>query len=267
MQRYLLSVGTIYIQTYWVVLAIATIAAIGLAARASREWHPPAHVPFTPREVVKVGSLTVASGFLGARLWFLIQHWYFFVPRPWMIPEGLWSGGLVWYGGLLGGLLAGWAYVRRRRISFLHCADQGAPFIALGQGIGRMGCFLHGCCYGVATTAWCGVVFPVDPKAVVRWPVQLFEAGALFLLYGVLRLLQQTILFDRPGTLFGVYLVAYAPTRFLLEFLRGDQPQRFWGLTIPQVASLFLVVIGLWLLRRTRGLRAHTTTIPPHPAR
>ena len=263
MQRYLLSVGTIYFQTYWVVLAIAAIAAIGLAARASREWRLPAHVPFTPWEVVKVGSLTVASGFLGARLWFLLQYWYFFVLRPWMIPEGLWSGGLVWYGGLLGGLLAGWVYVRRRRISFLRCADQGAPFIALGHGIGRMGCFLHGCCYGMATTAWCGVVFPVDPAAVVRLPVQLFEAAALFVLYGLLRTLQRSRLFNHPGKLSGIYLTCYAPTRFLLEFLRGDQTQHWMGLTIPQVMSLAVAVAGFLLLLRRHRVSAHSTVSAP----
>jgi len=246
MQPYLLRIGSVYIPTYWVVFLLAFLIATWFVYREACAW-PLGHYALAPRDVAPWGVLTILGGLLGARIWYVLQHWWFFILNPWWAPL-FWRGGLVWYGGVLGSVIATWAFARRRRLPVLRVLDQVIPFIVLGHGIGRMGCFLHGCCYGKPTTAWWGVAFPQQPE-IERIPIQLVEATALFTLYFVLRVLQErSPVLSRPGRLFGIYLLLYAPMRFVLERFRGDQILLIWGgWTIPQVVSIPVVLIGLLL--------------------
>ena len=244
MQPYLLRVGSIYVHTYGVMLVVAFLVTIWLTARVARQSSHLAALQAT--EVGEWGSLTMLMGLAGGRAWYVVQSWEAFVHQPLEIPA-IWHGGLVWYGGLLGGVMGSWLFARWRGRPVLRLFDFVVPFVALGHGIGRIGCFFNGCCYGEVTRAWYGVVFPQHPDE-LRVPTQLFEAGALVALYVLLRLLQRPKMLNRPGRLFGIYVVTYAGIRFFLEFLRGDQTV-YWGpLTIPQVASLGGAMVGLVLV-------------------
>jgi phosphatidylglycerol:prolipoprotein diacylglycerol transferase len=198
----------------------------------------------TAEQVVDFSCLSLLGGILGARLFYVILQWEFFMSSPQEMPA-IWRGGLVWYGGFLGGTLAGWFYVRAKRLVFLRVMDQFIPFLVLGHAIGRVGCFLNGCCYGKPTGTWCGLVLPGQATAVL--PTQLFESLGLLVLYLVLRRLQRGAFLSRPGRLFSLYLMSYAALRFLMEFLRGDQTAFWAGLTLQQLIGLGLFVIGLGL--------------------
>ena len=249
MQPYLLRIGSLYIHTYGVVLVIAFLAAIWFAGRAVRTWPPPL-VVLSPSEVAEWASVTMIGGLIGGRLFYVLQHWEVFIRHPLEIPA-IWLGGLIWYGGFLGGVVATWTYARIKGRSLVRLIDQVIPFVAMGHAIGRMGCFLNGCCYGKPTSAWFGLVFPQQPD-VALVPTQLFEAAALLGIYSVLRMLQSPRILSRPGTLFGVYLIAYAVARFFLEFFRANQPI-VWDLwTIPQVVSIPVAVAGMWFLLQYR---------------
>ena len=133
--------------------------------------------------------------------------------------------------------------MRMRRRPLLRAIDQLIPFVALGHGIGRIGCFLNGCCYGKPTEAWYGVG--------QRIPTQLIEAALLVGFYGLLRALQRPTMLRQPGRLFGIYLVSYALIRFLVEYARGDQTL-LWNLwTLPQLMSLVAALVGLFLIIRS----------------
>ena len=245
MYPYLARIGSVTIHTYGVVLVAAFLVAIWLTGRALRDW--PSHLAaLSPGMAGEWGSLTMLGGLVGGRAWYVLQHWDVFVRQPMEIPA-VWHGGLVWYGGFLGGVLATWACVRHRRLPLLRVLDQVVPFVALGHGIGRIGCLLNGCCFGEPTNAWFGMVFPLEPE-VIRMPTQAFEALALVALYALLRTLQRPAVLSRPGTLFGIYLIGYALVRFLLEFLRGDQTASWGPWTIPQLVSLPVGVVGLLLV-------------------
>ena len=252
MHPILLKLGPLTLHTYGVALTVALLVASWLAARRARAM-PPELAAMTPAQSADFACLSLAGRIAGARLLYVLLEWDFFGRSPQEILA-LWHGGLVWYGGFLGGVLAGWLYARAKRLAFWRVMDHWIPFLALGHAIGRFGCFFNGCCYGRPTSAWYGVVFPGQAAPVV--PTQLFEAAGLVVLYVILRLLQRPSLLSRPGGLFGVYLISYGGLRFLLEFLRGDQTPWWAGLTLQQLISVGASFAGWGLLRSAMQRRA-----------
>ncbi len=150
--------------------------------------------------------------------------------------------------GFFGGLLSGYGYARTQGLNFLRVLDQFIPFGVLGHAIGRVGCFLNGCCYGKPTDLWCGVVFPGQSHPVL--PTQLFETIGLTILFLILRRLQSSALLRQSGRLFGSYLVGYGLLRFVLEYLRGDQYAWYVGLTLQQLICIVVFLAGIVLVRR-----------------
>lgn len=242
----LVKLGPVTLYSYGVMLAVAFLVSLGLARRAARRL-PPALRAISAEQLADLITLSLLGGIVGGRLFYVMLSWKVFVESPAELLA-IWHGGLVWYGGFLGGVLAAWLYVRAQRLRFLRVGDQVVPFLALGHAIGRIGCFLNGCCFGDPTNAWCGVVFPGASTPVL--PTQLFEALGLFVLFLILRRLQEPAMLRRPGRLLGWYVAGYAGWRFLLEFIRGDQTPWWMGLTLQQLISLILLVVGLSLLGR-----------------
>lgn len=197
----------------------------------------------------------MVGGVLGARAAYVVANWQAeFAAHPAEILR-IDRGGLIYYGGFLGGCLAMILYARRRRMGLWALSDFAVTALPLGHAFGRIGCFLNGCCYGKATTCGLAVHMPyVDTNpAVFRHPVQLYEAGLNFVLYALLTwlYLQRP---RRPGWMLAVYLLLYPVIRFSLEFLRGDPRDRVGALTTAQGVSLALFAAGLLLLvwlRRT----------------
>lgn len=194
----------------------------------------------------------VMGGILGGRLLYVVLNWEMYRLEPSEIVA-LWHGGLIWYGGLAGGVLGTAIYLRTHHHPFLRGMDQVIPFIPLGHAIGRIGCFLNGCCYGKPTTAWFGVQFPGHPGPVV--PTQLIESAGLVVLFAILWTLQTPARLRRPGMLFGCYLIGYAMIRGIVEFWRADQPLVWSGVTLHQLISAVLFVVGMSLLVRSRDVR------------
>ncbi len=158
---------------------------------------------------------------------------------------GMLFGGSVFYGGLLGGLLGGWLYMKKLKMDPVLTTDCVAPAVALFHGFGRIGCFLGGCCYGVETEH--GVVFTnaliESANGVPRVPVQLYEAAFEFALFFMLwALLAKGKL---KGRLLCLYLTVYPVGRFILEFWRGDEYRGFlFGLSTSQIISIILFAVS-----------------------
>jgi len=247
MHPILLKVGSFTIHSYGVALAIAFLLVVWLARHATARSLQ-GLVPMTEHALTDWAVWTVVGGIIGGRLFYVLLNWEFYAAQPQEI-FALWHGGLVWYGGFLGGMLATRLYLKTHGYPFLRGADQVIPFVAVGHAVGRIGCFANGCCYGIPTTAWFGVQFPDHPHPVV--PTQLLESAGLIVLFLLLRRLQTPAVLKRPGTLFGTYLIGYAVLRFLLEFWRGDQPIVWDGLTLHQLISLALLLTGVGLVMRS----------------
>jgi phosphatidylglycerol:prolipoprotein diacylglycerol transferase len=235
---------TVYSYGFFVALAVVLVFVIG---------EKRAILLGIPQSVaVDLIFLLFVAGVIGARLFFVMQHFRDYQDNMWKIFS-LQEGGLVWYGGFLTAASAGFLYARWRKWSVLKLCDFFAPLLPLAQAVGRAGCFLNGCCYGVVTRLPFGVLFP--DESATRHPTQLYET---FFLTGL-----SFFLFWRSGksrfegALFIYYLLFYSAFRFGVEFLRGDQ-ERSVFLTIPQWMSVVLFGGALFLyvsMRRRLGRR------------
>ena len=185
-------------------------------------------------------------GIFGARVMYIVQNWDDYSGDLWAMFR-LQEGGLVWYGGLFAAIFFGVLYALSRRWPILKLCDFFAPVAALAHGIGRIGCFFNGCCYGRRTDSWFGVHFPGDTYA--KLPTQLYEALGLFMIAAFLFFYARK---RRPeGSVVAMYLVLYAALRFVVEFFRGDNPHYFF-LTPAQwiSAGLIFASLALWAARR-----------------
>lgn len=160
-------------------------------------------------------------------------------------------GGSVFYGGLIGGLIAGGISIKVQKLPVDTITDCLAPGIAQFHGFARIGCFLGGCCYGVEWEH--GITFTnsivESANGVPRVPIQLFESGFEFLLAGLLWFLLLRVPKTR-GKLLVFYLLIYPVGRFILEFWRGDEYRGFlFGLSTSQIISILLFTASaLYLL-------------------
>lgn len=198
-------------------------------------------------------TLLVVGALAGARAAYVLEHWSQYRGDPASIFLFT-QGGLVFYGGLLAdaALLVGYALVRRERI--LALLDLLVTPMPIAHALGRVGCFLEGCCHGAVTKSALGVTYPPGSHAQVLqasqglvrawerslpvWPSQLFEAGAETLIFLVLfRAFRHRRFTGQQVALYGLL---YAPARFVLETFRSDIRMTIGPFTIAQVISLGL---------------------------
>lgn len=224
--------------------------ALGIGAGAVLGAFRAGKYGFTSEQVWDSILPLVAGGLLGAKLLYLATNWREYLANPSAILASL-RGGFVYYGSLIGGFLGAVWYIRRHKLNFLAFSDLAAASLALGQAIGRLGCFFNGCCYGAPSS--CGVVFP-GLDALPRHPTQLYESGGAFVLF--LILLRVPVAPAGRGT--GVFLAGYGLLRFMVEILRDDPrgPVLPGGLSVSQFLSAVALAAGVYLLLRTRGTPA-----------
>ena len=251
MHPVLFEYGRFTIYTYGLFIAFAFMAGVWLAGREAERRG------LDPRVVQDLGFLVLIAAIVGARLFFVLVEWRHFVENPGEILK-IWKGGLVFYGGFTAATLAAVLYVRAKGMPPWQVSDVAAPSLALGQAIGRIGCFFAGCCFGAQCDLPWAVTFRdprgLAPLGIPLHPTQLYAAAANFaifaLLYWVARPRQRA-----PGQLLGLYLVLYPVARFLLEFLRDDPRGSFGVLSTSQALGIPLVVVGLWILFTRRPRR------------
>lgn len=189
----------------------------------------------------------VVGGVVGARLFYVfVYEPGTYLKQPYLI-FALWQGGLVYYGALIGGFIAGVWYVRKNNLPFWPLADLFAPPLALGYGIVRMGCFLNGCCYGKPTT-FLGVIFP-HLDDIPRHPTQIYSSLLGFTLFFVLLALRQKKAFD--GQIFLLFLILYGIGRTAVESLRENLTV-FGPVTVSQLISFIIIVIAVVFYHRRR---------------
>ena len=251
-------------------LFLAFLASMYLAAwRARRE-------KLDPEVVYDLSAWVFIGGLIGARVFFVIQYWGDKI-KSLADVFTIWEGGIVFYGSIIGGTTAFFLYRLVRPFPLLPMLDVIAPSLALGIAIGRVGCFLNGCCYGDLCTdlPW-GVAFPrfsppwleqVAGGLIPReapWSLPVHPTQLYSTIDGLVLLVLLSAYYPlrrRDGEVMALLMVTYPVTRFLIEYLRNDEGVFWFGLTISQNISVFLLVAGVvfwsWIGR----------TQQPRPAR
>jgi phosphatidylglycerol---prolipoprotein diacylglyceryl transferase len=200
---------------------------------------------------------TLLAGLLGARLLYASFNPSQFLEDPLEIFK-IWQGGLVWYGGFLAALAATVHWARRHDVPFLKLGDMIAPGLALGHGVGRLGCFAAGCCFGRPTDLPWAITFThpdtlAVPNVAVH-PSQLYEAVLNVELFVVLSVLANRLPgWIGSGRLTALYLAGYGVIRVLVEATRGDDRGPVWaGVTVTQWIAAACFAAGVALLMRRR---------------
>ncbi|MEJ2184491.1 MAG: prolipoprotein diacylglyceryl transferase [Gemmatimonadota bacterium] len=210
------------------------------------------------------------GGIFGAKAYYIALHVPDLMANP--VRELTSRGGLVWYGGFIGGVTAYYLYIRRHKLPLAHMFDATAPALAIAYATGRVGCFLVGDDYGLPTHAWYGIAFPkgsppstagyfrslgvhipatVPNNAVLAvHPTQLYEIFLGLVMFAILWKLSKRVM--APGRLFAVFMVLYAIERFFIEFVRAKGDRYVFGLSTSQVASILLVALAAYIWQRTR---------------
>ena len=224
-------IGSLSVPSYEVLVSLAVLAALGVYLRGAER-----HVKFG-KSTYTLLIAALIGGTLGAKLPIWVVHYReILLALPNLAP--LLSGRTI-VGGLIGGVLAV-EFVKRCQGIAGRTGDLFAPALALGIGIGRIGCLLRGCCYGRPTGAsWLGIDLG---DGVPRYPTQIIESLFGFLLFVALLWLRKRVV--EEGRLFTIFMLAYFTFRFGIEFLR-QEPRGPLGLTLAQCVCLG--VIGYYL--------------------
>jgi len=239
---------------YGAMMCLGFLAAILVAAHRAKRLNQ------SPDVVYNIALFSFLGGLVGARLFFVVQYGGQF-HRVWDLLK-IWEGGLTFYGGFLLAAVLVVAYLKAAGRPVLYWLDILAPSLALGEGFGRIGCFMNGCCYGDVCHTAGGFAWPVgsipwqhyadayleslglgtldagqvDPGAAVgalaaAWHMPAIQPTQLYsLANGLLLFLALAATFSwkrRHGQVFFAFILLYAVSRFLLEFLRADEAEAY----------------------------------------
>jgi phosphatidylglycerol---prolipoprotein diacylglyceryl transferase len=264
----LFDLGPFSIYAYGVLLAAAYLGGLQFSLVRARQRG------LDPARVMDLGIYIIISALVGAKLLLVIVDADHFLDNPRDILSLARSGG-VFYGGLILAVLVGYWYMWKHQMPTWRIADVIAPGIAFGHVVGRLGCFLAGCCYGHETDVPWAVTFtnPLaqenvgTPLGIPLHPTQLYEAGAELVILGLLLAFEHK---GRPfhGRTFWGYMLVYGLSRFVIEFFRGDpRGMVFANVSTSQFISLCIVPLSIamlyWLSRRHNDAAA----VPVSPGR
>jgi phosphatidylglycerol:prolipoprotein diacylglycerol transferase len=258
-------IGPLTVYTYGVLLAAAYLLGLQLAIHRSKK------AGLDTARVLDLGVYIVIAALVGAKVLLLAVNYSYFRSNPFEILVLARSGG-VFYGGLIGATLVAFWYIRRHRLPLWTTCDMFAPGVALGHVVGRLGCLMAGCCYGLPTTMPWGITFTDQfaqlnvgtPLNIPLHPTELYEAGAELIIL-VLLLVTERKGKPFPGRTFWGYMLLYAISRFIIEFYRGDDRGIIMGFSTSQFISLILAPLAVVMLM-VLGRRA-SSPAPAHAAR
>jgi len=243
-------VGPLAMPTYGILLVLGMLAGLWIVTRQARK------AGLVPETITDMAVYAIIAGLIGAKVLLLIVEWPYYSRNPRELLSLFQSGG-VFYGGLLGAIPVAFWYARRHQLDGWKTADVLAPGVAVGQAIGRIGCFMAGCCYGrPADVPWAVTFTDVyanrnvgTPLDTPLHPTQIYESLACFLILGVLLWMAPRKRFH--GQVVLAYVVLYAVARFAVEMFRGDAIRGFvlgGRLSTSQFIAVLMVVAAALVL-------------------
>ena len=245
----LFSIGPLTIHTYGLFVALGFVAGIAVTI-----WLGKSH-GMTPQQIMDMGFIIILSGIIGSRLAYILMNFSFYKGNPVEMIR-LWNGGLVFSGGLIAVVFAMIWYARHHGLNILEIGDLWSPAAAIGQSLGRVGCFMAGCCYGRPTDIPWSVTF-TNPKSLALLnipihPAQLYSSLLNLIIFIALLILTFKKTFK--GQVFLWFLILHSTARLLLERFRGDDRGFILGTnwtTTQLMASLILLasVVALFVIK------------------
>lgn len=262
----IIELGPITLHTYGLLLALAFLAAISLLVRQAESDEVPKN------KIWDLGFIVIISALLGAKLLMVLTNFDYYTSQPsQLLSLGFWRSGGAYFGGLLGAIIGSYWYISRTlEMQFWTIADAAAPAIALGQAIGRLGCFGAGCDYGKPSDLPWAVTFTDEyasqnvgvPLDISLHPTQLYESFATLLLCLMLYKIHRSHRFR--GQVFAYYMIGYGLIRFSNEFFRGDVGRGLFfdgQVSIHQLISIGLMLVAGVFIFRNRVMPVESRSV------
>jgi phosphatidylglycerol:prolipoprotein diacylglycerol transferase len=267
------------VHTYGILVAGGFLVAMSMAARAAERSG------LDKEKVLDLSFGILVAAMIGSRVLFIIVNWDEYAHDLVGIFE-FWKGGLVFYGGFIGAVLFSIWYMRRHQMEFFPYADALAPTVAVGQALGRLGCFSAGCCWGEACDAHYALAARFPPESLAYQsqasnhliapgalstipihPTQLYEALGTALIFLFLTYWRSRKRFH--GEILALYLMMYAPLRAVVETFRGDEERgrvfnflggwarhAWWNLSTSELISvgIFAAGVAIYVIQSRKAL-------------
>jgi phosphatidylglycerol:prolipoprotein diacylglycerol transferase len=247
----LYNLGSLPIRSYGVAMALAFVVGILIARRRAKA------LGYDPDIIIDLAFFVIIASIVGARAAYVLVHWELFRLDPIQMFR-IWDGGLAQYGGVTLGAVTGLLFFRHRGIAPWRGADIAAPSLAVGIAIGRIGCFLNGCCHGKACDLPWAVTFPPGSHAQYVFPgqpvhpTQLYASIAALVFFFVLMAVDRKKPFD--GFLLWLFVMLLAVYRFAIDSIRHYEAASFiirtkrFSLTGNQTMSIVLVILSAFYM-------------------
>lgn len=244
-----LSIGSFEVRWYGIMVVLAVVAVIAISVHEARR------VGMPTEHIYNVGLWAIISGMVVSRLFHVIDKWEYYVAHPQQIVR---FEGLTVYGAVVGAVLAVLAYAWVKKLSFWQISDIAAPGALVGQAIGRIGCLINGCCYGLPTSLPWGLVYthPASyaPIGEAVHPTPIYHLLWNLIAFAILWFLRTRL--KPTGSIFLAYLALYSTGDLVIRFVREGEPFLF-GMQQAQLIGVAMLVITLpWLAVRMWRYRA-----------
>jgi len=260
--------GKLSVHWYGIFVACGFLAGLWTSSIRARKSGIPAE------SIFDLGPWLVFGGIAGGRILYVISYWKeYFADYPITEIFMIQKGGLVFYGGLIGAIFVGIAYLRFKKLPVWKFADILAPGVAIGYFFGRFGCLMNGCCFGRECHLPWAIRYPIGHEthtfgspALPVHPTQVYDSLLNLAFYFALNHLFYRRKFD--GQVFAIYLMGYAVLRAFVEYFRGDYPVHYLGgiATPAQIISIGIVTAGIILYRALpRKLSGNVSQLPAKP--
>lgn len=248
--------GSIHIPTFFLVISISLSCLLIILSSRVDHFHKNRKIAFDLAIIIMI------SGFVGGRLLHVFfEEWEYYSQDLMRIFE-FWRGGFVYFGGMFAAFATAFVYVKIKKINFLEWADFFAPLFSLAHALGRIGCLLSGCCFGIE----CNLPWALEG----RHPTVLYLLFGELMTFFILLYLERKRHLYKPGDLFAKWILLHSVIRLNVEYFRNDFRGTFFDtplfglLSISQIISLFLIacVATYYYWRHNKEKRM---TPPPPP--
>ena len=241
----LFSIGPLTLHTYGLFVALGLISGIVVTMKLGKDQG------VAPQQVMDMAFFMILCAIVGSRLLYILINFSYYKAHP-LDAFKIWQGGLVFSGGLIAVAVAMAWYLRRHHLSFWATGDLWAPALALGQAVGRIGCFMAGCCYGRPTDLPWGIIFShphtLAPQNIPLHPTQLYSSLGGFVIFFILLFLHHKRKF--LGQVFLWYLILHSTFRLFVERFRGDERGLVPGteMTFTQLLAIIILILAVTAL-------------------
>jgi len=258
----LFHIGPLAVRTYGFLLTLAFILGIWFSAKRAKKLGN--NIDWIP----DLSLIILIAAIVGSRFFYVIRHLEEFKGHPWDMINPIQSsgeigiGGLSMFGGLILAIIGSIIYLRLKKLNVQKIADVLAPSVMLGLGVARIGCYLNGCCFGLPTQSFLGVIFPPNSPAgyfypdTPIFPIQLVASLMGFLIFGILLFVEKFKKFD--GFTFWLMLAFYSVGRFIIDFFRDYEESMIFArigevnFSMNQALTVLIFIISIYMWNHLR---------------